>query len=104
SKEHRAFHTALAAACGSPTLLDIRERLFDRIARYVALSILSRAATRNDAAEHEQIMRAALSRNGERAVVLNREHIERTAEKVLKSLATRDRSRSLRALSGKAAK
>lgn len=86
SREHRAFHAALVAACGSPTLLGIRESLFDQTARYVALSIFSKSTPRNDAAEHEQIMRAALNRNANRALDLNREHIERTMHKVMKSL------------------
>ena len=62
-KEHRSFHSALVAACGSPLLMSIREGLFDQAERYVALSITSRFPTRNDVGEHEQIMRAALSRN-----------------------------------------
>ncbi|MGH6977610.1 MAG: GntR family transcriptional regulator [Stellaceae bacterium] len=87
SREHRAFHAALVGACGSPTLLSIRESLFDQTTRYVALSIVSKSMPRNDAAEHEQIMRAALNRNAARALDLNREHIERTMQKVLKSLS-----------------
>jgi GntR family carbon starvation induced transcriptional regulator len=86
SKEHRAFHHALVAACNSPTMLAIRESLFEKAERYVALSIISKAPPRNDVAEHEQIMQAALARNGTRAVTLNREHIERTLNKVAKSL------------------
>ena len=86
SKEHRAFHHALVAACNSQTMLAIRENLFDKAERYVALSIVSKAPSRNDAAEHEQIMEAALARNVTRALGANREHIERTANKVAKSL------------------
>jgi GntR family carbon starvation induced transcriptional regulator len=87
SKQHRAFHDTLIAACGSPTILAIRAGLFDQVERYVALSIRSKLAPRNDHAEHEQIMRAALARDTARAVELNREHIERTLQKVAKSLA-----------------
>lgn len=87
SREHRAFHAALVAACGSPTLLTIRDGLFDQTTRYVSLSIVSKSMPRNDAAEHEQIMRAALSRNAARALTLNREHIERTMQKVMKTLS-----------------
>ena len=67
--------------------MNIRDGLFDQAARYVALSVLSRAIRRNDIAEHEQIMQAALSRDVVRAVELNSQHIDRTMEKVLKSLA-----------------
>jgi GntR family carbon starvation induced transcriptional regulator len=87
SREHRAFHAALVAACASPTLTTIRDGLFDQAERYVALSIISKSMPRNDAAEHEQIMRAALSRDVARAVELNGAHIERTMQKAAKSLA-----------------
>jgi GntR family transcriptional regulator, carbon starvation induced regulator len=86
AKEHRAFHHALVAACNSPTILAIRENLFDKAERYVALSILSKAPPRDDVAEHEQIMAAALARNVGRAIAASREHIQRTADKVAKSL------------------
>jgi GntR family transcriptional regulator, carbon starvation induced regulator len=86
SKEHRAFHHALVAACNSPTMLTIRENLFERAERYVGLSIVSKSPPRNDVAEHEQIMQAALARNVTRALAANREHIERTTNKVAKAL------------------
>ena len=103
AKDHRAFHTALAAGCGSPTLLTIREGLFDQAARYVALSVMARTVWRDDSAEHEQIMQAALGRDVARAVELNGEHIDRTTKKVLKSLAQPTRSPKLVA-AGKGAK
>jgi GntR family transcriptional regulator, carbon starvation induced regulator len=84
--EHRTFHRALAAACGSATMLAIQQSLFERAERYVALSIISKAAPRNEVGEHEQIMEAALQRNVNRAVTLNREHIERTMSKVMRSI------------------
>jgi len=86
SKEHRAFHCVLIAACNSPTILCIRERLFEKAERYVALAIVSKLPPRNDVTEHEQIMQAALARNVNRTIKLNREHIERTLNKVAKSL------------------
>ena len=86
SKEHRTFHSALVAACNLPTMLSIRESLFEKAERYVALSIMSKSSPRNDVAEHEQIMQAAVARNLNRALTLNREHIERTLNKVAKSL------------------
>jgi GntR family transcriptional regulator, carbon starvation induced regulator len=86
TSEHRAFHRALVAACGSPTMLGIQQSLFEQSERYVALSIISKAAPRNDVGEHEQIMQAALQRSVSRAVTLNREHIERTMSKVMRSI------------------
>jgi GntR family transcriptional regulator, carbon starvation induced regulator len=101
SKLHRVFHAALVAACGSPTILSIRESLFDQAERYVALSIISKTMPRNDSAEHEQIMRAVLERSADRAVELNREHIERTMHKVAKSLSDSADIGRLRAVDGK---
>lgn len=86
TKEHRAFHNVLVSACNSPTMLSIRESLFEKAERYVALSIISKSAPRNDVAEHEHIMQAALAKNVTRALACNREHIERTLNKVAKSL------------------
>jgi DNA-binding GntR family transcriptional regulator len=86
SDHHRAFHLALVASCDSPTLLTIRNTLFEQAERYVALSIMSRAIHRDDVDEHEGIMRAALARDVAQTLKLNRAHIERTTEKVLKSL------------------
>ena len=104
SKHHRAFHFALVAACGSPTLLTIRNGLFEQAERYVALSIVSKAAHRDDVREHEQIMRAALARDNVRAIKLNREHIERTTEKVLTSLEPLQFAASIRLTDAKAGK
>jgi GntR family transcriptional regulator, carbon starvation induced regulator len=86
AKEHRAFHDALVSACASPELLGIYANLFAQFERYVALSIMSKAAPRNDVDEHEQIMKAAVSRNANRAIQFLTEHIERTRTRVAKSL------------------
>ncbi len=87
SREHAAFHAALVSACGSQTLLAIRERLFEQAERYVSLSIMSKAPLRDDVGEHKQLMRAALGRDVEKTVDLNCMHINRTLEKVAASLA-----------------
>ena len=104
SIRHRAFHLALVAACASPALLTIRDGLFDQAERYVALSIISKAVFRDDVAEHEEIMRAALARDVGKAVKLSREHIERTTEKVAKSLAQVRAAPKLRIANGRPAK
>src|SRR5215475_6956765 len=72
SREHAAFHTALVAGCGAPTLLGIRARLFEQADRYVALSIMSNGPLRDDVGEHRQLMRAALSRDVDKTLDLNR--------------------------------
>lgn len=86
-KEHRNFHAALVAACGSSELLSIRQNLFAQTERYVALSIIAKSTPRNDTGEHEQIMRATIARNANRATQLLTDHIERTRDRVAKSLA-----------------
>jgi GntR family transcriptional regulator, carbon starvation induced regulator len=87
SKEHADFHTALVSACGAPTLLCIRSRLFEQAERYVALSIMSNSPLRDDVTEHKQLMRAALNRELEKTLELNRVHITRTLDKVAPSLS-----------------
>jgi GntR family carbon starvation induced transcriptional regulator len=86
SREHADFHTALVGACESPTLLSIRARLFEQADRYVSLSITSSGPLRDDLTEHKNLMRAALNREVEKTVELNRIHIRRTLDKVATSL------------------
>jgi DNA-binding GntR family transcriptional regulator len=87
SREHAAFHAALVSASGSHTLISIHKRLFEQAERYVSLSIMSNAPWRDDVGEHKQLMRAALNRDVEKVLELNRLHISRTLEKVAASLA-----------------
>jgi DNA-binding GntR family transcriptional regulator len=86
SRAHADFHAALVAACGSQTMMAIRARLFEQAERYVSLSIMANAPLRDDVGEHKQLMRAALNREIDRTVELNRLHISRTADKVAASL------------------
>lgn len=86
-REHAAFHAALVSACASPTLVSIRSRLFEQAERYVVLSIMSNAPPRDDVGEHKQLMRAALNREHDRAIELNRLHITRTLDKVAAALS-----------------
>ena len=84
-REHRRFHHALVAACGSEMLHSMRDALFDQAERYVALSIAYLDRPRDDVAEHEALMAATLARDVEKACALCRQHVERTAEKVMMS-------------------
>lgn len=92
SREHAAFHAALVSASGSETLISILGRLFEQAERYVSLSIMSNAPLRDDVSEHKQLMRAALNRDIERTIELNRLHINRTLDKVAASLAASHRA------------
>ena len=75
------------SGCHSPTLLSIRQRLFDQAERYVALSIAYKGEIRDDVGEHRAIMEATLARDVEGALARNCEHIERTTEKPDHALA-----------------
>lgn len=89
---HREFHTALVAACDSPVLMTIRNRLFDQAERYVALSITAGGEVRDDVGEHQALMEAALARDIEMSVVLSRRHIERTTQKLRGALQAQVKS------------
>lgn len=89
NKEHENFHATLVDGCNAPTLLSIRARLFEQAERYVSLSIMSKAPLRDDVSEHHRLMKATLSRDAEKALELNRIHINTTREKVAASLASR---------------
>ena len=67
-------------------MISICDSLSDQAERYVALSIRFKAQPRDDLAEHEAMMRAALDRDAAAARRLCREHIERTRDKVAVSL------------------
>ena len=47
---------------------------------------MSNAPLRDDVSEHKQLMRAALNREADKTIELNRLHISRTLDKVAASL------------------
>lgn len=72
---HKAFHTALLVACGSPILLRFTDQLYDLNIRYRYLAGKSGDyAKRNIDIEHEQILQATLARDKETAVNHLMEH------------------------------
>jgi GntR family transcriptional regulator, carbon starvation induced regulator len=83
-KAHKEFHHALVCACGSPTLLSIRNSLFDRSERYRGLSAIYRPISRDKAGEHRALMLATVSRNCDEAVALIEAHIRNTTDNVVK--------------------
>lgn len=88
---HDAFHEALIAACPSRRLLGLRGLLYNQAERYRNLAFKTVQA--EDAAthdEHEQLMKAAVSRRTELAGVLASEHISRAAERLLHRLGLSD--------------
>jgi DNA-binding GntR family transcriptional regulator len=84
--EHDRLHATLLSACDSPWLLRFRAVLFDQSERYRRLAQAYGQAERDVDGEHEALVRAALSRDVERACALLTEHIARTTEIVLAGL------------------
>ncbi len=76
---HATFHAALIAACGSPILLEICEKLFSRADRYRRLSVSLTGGARDVTGEHRRLMELALARDAEGAAAALREHYGRTA-------------------------
>lgn len=79
---HGDFHLSLVRACGSPILLEIRQKLFERAHRYRRMSSQFRTHWRSKDVQHKEIMDAALDRLPE-AVNLIERHIRETTENVI---------------------
>lgn len=76
---HKAFHTAIAAGCGSHHLLQARAGLFDQAERYRHLwlceTVFSTDALETKRQEHAALVEAILARDSTRATHLMREHL-----------------------------
>jgi GntR family transcriptional regulator, carbon starvation induced regulator len=84
---HGAYHTALCAAAGSPTLERIRRQLFDasELYRYWSATLPApkvRTVRRHTDDEHRDICDAALARDADRAVELMTAHLDSTARQL----------------------
>jgi len=75
---HKAFHTALISACGSPTLLAYCDQLYDQNVRYRNLAGAVSYPKRDPAKEHEAILEATLERDAETAVSRLVNHYRKT--------------------------
>lgn len=89
--QHRRFHHALVAACGSEWLLRFWNTLADHSERYRKVRLLHRRETRAEvrdvAAEHQEIMAAVLARDVARAAGLMDAHLIATEKSVVRLLA-----------------
>lgn len=86
AERHKAFHFAMYSACPSPLILSMIDSLFDRAERYRRYSALHRQTERHKSNEHQTLMKAALSRDKEKAVKLLRQHIGRTKDSVREAI------------------
>ena len=81
---HGDFHFSLVAACGSPNLLEIRQKLFERAHRYRRMSSQFRPKWRAKDVEHKMIMDSVIARDTAKAQELIERHIRETTENVIK--------------------
>ncbi|WP_079201263.1 DNA-binding transcriptional regulator CsiR [Pseudomonas sp. CC6-YY-74] len=76
---HKAFHTAIAAGCGSRHLLQARAYLFDQAERYRQLwlrrTVLSEEALTLKRQEHSELVEAILARDATRASAMMQAHL-----------------------------
>lgn len=79
-----AFHEALYAACGSPSLKLVCHVLYERHSRYRRLRTKKVGKPDRDVSkEHEALMQATIRRDAETAVALLRKHRSATLDDVL---------------------
>ncbi|MBR0751569.1 FCD domain-containing protein [Bradyrhizobium jicamae] len=83
-KLHGDFHFSLVAASGSPNLLEIRQKLFERAHRYRRMSSQFRTKWRAKDVEHKMIMDSVIGRDTAKAQELIERHIRETTENVIK--------------------
>ena len=85
---HYAFHRALLAACGSPWKLEFFDRLYAATERYRIPILLNRAGGqgRDIQGEHAALAEATLARDADLATDLLRQHYQRSAEIIGRSM------------------
>jgi DNA-binding GntR family transcriptional regulator len=82
---HRRFHAALAAGCPNQTMLEIRQRLFDEAELYRHWSARGVGFKRDIAAEHADLLAAALHRDADSATRSLQAHLRHTATLALET-------------------
>lgn len=85
---NRAFHMTLIAPSGRPLEYDILKRLHILADRYVCKHLEPLGRKVRAQAEHEDILNAWLSGDGEKAALLTRRHIAATLEDLREQLGT----------------
>ncbi len=83
---HNKYHLALLSTCDSPRLMQMRQQLYEQSERYRNLE-LSLPLNRNPQAEHHRLAEAALARDIPLATRCMAEHLNLTADNVLKSMS-----------------
>lgn len=84
-EHHREFHLALISACNSSILIEFCSQLHKRTFRYRNLAEVVEYRDRHELEEHDELQRAVLNRDADRAVELLTKHYTVTSEIVLAS-------------------
>lgn len=82
---HRAFHIALIASCGSHWLLQFCRQLADQAYRYRQLAASALGTERPILDEHKAIMEATIDGDLESAASLLQAHYQKTADAIIAS-------------------
>ncbi|WP_317930402.1 GntR family transcriptional regulator [Halioxenophilus sp. WMMB6] len=83
---HNKFHNAIASACNSSRLLELRHMLDEQSSRYRRLSYVISYGNRDVNAEHKAIGEATLQRDADKAVKELTNHLRSTTEFILPTL------------------
>jgi DNA-binding GntR family transcriptional regulator len=86
SAAHAAFHDTLGAGCGNARLLALTHSLRDSAELYRQLASGSTTATRDVAAEHQELMDLATARKADEAVAALGRHLSLTTEILLRTV------------------
>ena len=78
-----AFHESLCAACDSPMLMGFIHTMAQRYSRYLRLWARHAETGRDLVREHDEICKAVLNREADKAVVLIRDHRMATTKTLL---------------------
>ena len=85
-ERHRAFHTALVSACGSPRLLALHAQFYEQSERYRSLSFPTAGERERDRqGEHQALADAALDRNADGLVELTFKHFHETTLRIIRA-------------------
>jgi DNA-binding GntR family transcriptional regulator len=85
AEHHRDFHLALISACNSRILMDFCSELSKRSFRYRNLAEVVEYRDSHELDEHDELQKAALSRDADLAVELLKKHYTITSEILLAS-------------------
>lgn len=89
-RAHRVFHQTLIGNCDSPWLVEFCDTLADHAQRYISVSNAVRREPRDGEAEHERLMKTALSGDIEAASAALTAHYTTTLKAIENALEASD--------------